>query len=94
MNPKARLMAALKQQPVDRMPVMTYNFHPFDDRWHLNPDGRYTGPPGYQSMMDAVWRTGQDGKPCPHHGQWGATGALALCGAAMRARAKPGKGEG
>ena len=37
----------------------------------------------------AVWRKGLlDGLPHPHHGQWGATRALALCGAAMRAHAK------
>jgi hypothetical protein len=37
----------------------------------------------------AVWRSGigPDGLPHPHHGQWGATRALALCGAAMRAHA-------
>ncbi len=27
MNPKQRLLAAIRGQPVDRMPVMTYNFH-------------------------------------------------------------------
>ncbi len=58
MNPKERLIAAIEQRPVDCMPVMTYNFHPFDGRWHRNPDGTYRGPEGYQPMMDAVWRTG------------------------------------
>jgi hypothetical protein len=37
----------------------------------------------------AVWRKGLlDGLPYSHHGQCGATRALALCGAAMRAHAK------
>jgi hypothetical protein len=58
MNPQERLIAAIRQRPVDRVPVMTYNFHPFDGRWRRNPDGSYTGPPGYQPMMDAVRRTG------------------------------------
>jgi hypothetical protein len=58
MNPKERLIAAIEQRPVDRVPVMTYNFHPFDGRWHRNPDGTYRGPAGYQPMMDAVMRTG------------------------------------
>ena len=36
----------------------------------------------------AVWRKGLlDRLPHPHHGQWGTTRALALCGAAMRAHA-------
>jgi hypothetical protein len=36
----------------------------------------------------AVWRKGLlDGLPYPHHGQWGPTRALTLCGAAMRAHA-------
>jgi AcrR family transcriptional regulator len=58
MNAQERLIAAIRQRPVDRVPVMTYNFHPFDGRWRRNPDGSYAGPPGYQPMMDAVWRTG------------------------------------
>jgi hypothetical protein len=32
--------------------------------------------------------TGADGLPHPHHGQWGRTLPLAMCGAALRARAK------
>jgi hypothetical protein len=58
MNAKERLLAALKRQPVDRMPVMTYNFHPFDGRWRLKADGTFSGPESYQPMMDAVWQTG------------------------------------
>jgi len=57
MNPKQRLIAAIQQRPVDRMPVMTYNFHPFNERWHRREDGTYEGIPEYQPMMDAVWRT-------------------------------------
>jgi hypothetical protein len=57
-NPKERLIAAIRHEPVDRLPVMTYNFHPFDGRWQRNADGTYSGPEGYQPMMDAVWRTG------------------------------------
>jgi hypothetical protein len=58
MNSKERLIAAIRHQPVDRMPVMTYNFHPFSHRWRRRADGTYVGPKGYQPMMDAVWRTG------------------------------------
>ena len=58
MNPQKRLIAAIWLQPVDRMPVMTYNFHPFDGRWRRNRDGTWSGPEGYQPMMDAVWQTG------------------------------------
>ena len=58
MNPKQRMMAAVQRHPADRMPVMTYNFHPFADRWQRQPDGTYAGIPEYQPMMDAVWRTG------------------------------------
>ena len=58
MNPRQRLIAAIEGRPVDRMPVMTYNFHPFSDRWQRQPDGTYAGIPEYQPMMDAVWRAG------------------------------------
>ena len=58
MNPKQRLIAAIEGRPVDRLPVMTYNFHPFTDRWHRTEAGTFSGPPEYQPMMDAVWRTG------------------------------------
>lgn len=54
-------------------------------------------PPGFEAdwpttiageTYAAVWRTGLlDGLPYPHHGQWGSTRALALCGAVMRAHA-------
>jgi hypothetical protein len=55
MNPKQRLMAALKHQPVDRMPVMTYNFHPFNGQWQRDSDKSWSGSPAYQPMMDVVW---------------------------------------
>ena len=58
MSPKERLMAAIQRLPVDRMPVTTYNFHPFTDRWQREPDGTYSGIPEYQPMMDAMWETG------------------------------------
>jgi hypothetical protein len=58
MDPKERLIAAIEHRPVDRMPVMTYNFHPFDGRWQRRADDAYAGPEGYQPIMDAVWRTG------------------------------------
>jgi hypothetical protein len=57
MDPKERLLMAIRQQPVDRMPVMTYNFHPFTGQWRRSEDGTYLGPSEYQPMMDAVWRT-------------------------------------
>ena len=38
-NPKQRLIAAIQHRPVDRLPVMTYNFHPFDGRWRRTPNG-------------------------------------------------------
>jgi hypothetical protein len=57
LNPKQRLIAAIRGQQVDRLPAMTYNFHPYTAQWHRNDDGTYAGPPAYQPMMDAVWRT-------------------------------------
>ena len=58
MNVKQRLIAAIQQRPVDRMPVMTYNFHPYTPQWQANEDGTFSGPPGYQPMMDAVLQSG------------------------------------
>ncbi|MBN1640077.1 MAG: hypothetical protein JXA09_02485 [Anaerolineae bacterium] len=58
MNAKQRLIAAIRQQPVDRLPVMTYNFHPYGGEWEQRADGAYVGPPAYQPMMDAVFATG------------------------------------
>jgi len=57
MNVKERLLAAIGQRPVDRMPVMTYNFHPYTSEWHEKEDGTFVGPAGYGPMMDAVLRT-------------------------------------
>ncbi len=58
MKIKERLMAAIGLEPVDRIPVMTYNFHPFRKKeWKRNAHGRYVGPEVYQPMMDAVFRT-------------------------------------
>ena len=59
-------------------------------------------PPGFEWMATtyaAGWvyapcrRSGLDGEwPYPHHGQWGQTLPLAMCGAAVRAWAKLAKG--
>ena len=57
MNPKQRLIAAIRGQQVDRLPAMTYNFYPYTDQWRRQHDGTYLGPAAYQPMMDAVWRT-------------------------------------
>ena len=55
----------------------------------LLPDGHEADwpPTGPGSAYCAVWHKGQLDQLYVHHGQWGATRALALCGAAMRAHA-------
>jgi hypothetical protein len=55
----------------------------------LLPTGFEVLPPLIgRSIYAAVRRTGlYHGFPYGHHGQWGATGALALAGAILRARA-------
>jgi hypothetical protein len=63
MNTKERLFAAIEQRPVDRMPAMTYNFHPYTPEWQANKDGTFSGPPGYQPMMDAVLGSGMGMMP-------------------------------
>jgi len=63
MNIKERLLAAIRQQAVDCMPAMTYNFHPYTADWQENPDGSFTGPSGYQPMMDAVLDCGMGMMP-------------------------------
>jgi hypothetical protein len=41
-----------------------------------------------QRIYATCRRSGMDGEwPYPHHGQWGATLPLAMCGAVMRANA-------
>jgi hypothetical protein len=62
-NIKERLFAAIEQRPVDCMPAMTYNFHPYTPEWQANEDGTFSGPPGYQPMMDAVLRSGMGMMP-------------------------------
>ncbi len=54
MSIRERLVRAIRHEPVDRTPVMTYNFHPFTDNWHQRPDGTFEGPSQYQPLMDAV----------------------------------------
>ena len=64
---------------------------------HDEAAARLLLPPGFEAdwptsiageVYGAVSRKGLlDGLPHPHHGQWGATRALALCGAATRAHA-------
>jgi hypothetical protein len=62
----------------------------------LLPDGFQWGQPTYSvGKVYAACRrsgTGADGLPHPHHGQWGATLPLAMCGAVIRARAGLAKG--
>lgn len=56
----------------------------------LLPAGFEWREPIYSSGMvyASCRRIGMDGAwPYPHHGQWGKTPALAMCGAAVRARA-------
>jgi len=62
-NTKERLFAAIEQRPVDRMPAMTYNFHPYTSQWQANEDGTFSGPSGYQPMMDAVLESGMGMMP-------------------------------
>ena len=57
----------------------------------LLPDGFEWLPPVFSAgaVYAACRRSGLDGGfPHPHHGQWGRTTPLAMCGAAMRAYAK------
>jgi hypothetical protein len=45
MSPKQLMLTAIRKQPVERLPVATYNFHPF---------GGFSGALGYQPMLDAL----------------------------------------
>ena len=45
MSPKQLMLAALRLQPVERVPVATYNFHPF---------GGFANEDAYQPMLDAL----------------------------------------
>jgi hypothetical protein len=61
----------------------------------LLPAGFEWAAPTYSGGMiyAACSRSGlHDGLPHPHHGQWGQTLPLAMCGAVMRARAGLAKG--
>lgn len=51
MTPRERMLRAIDRQDVDRLPVCTYNFHPFSGSPHLNE-------PGYAPMLNAVRETG------------------------------------
>jgi hypothetical protein len=70
-------------------PVLPYTSNEAAALALLPPDFEADWPTtGGGEVYAAVWRRGLlDGLPYPHHGQWGATRALALCGAAMRAHA-------
>jgi hypothetical protein len=61
----------------------------------LLPAGFEWMPFTYSSgtVYAACWRSGTEGEwPYPHHGQWGRTLPLAMCGAVMRAKAGMVKG--
>ena len=51
MTPHQRMLAAIRGEPVDRLPVATYNCHPFS--W-----GKHREWPEYAPILDAVRRTG------------------------------------
>jgi hypothetical protein len=70
-------------------PVLPYTRNETAARLLLPPGFEADWPPTVaDEVYAAVWRTGlQNGLLLPHHGQWGPTRALALCGAAMRAHA-------
>lgn len=51
------MLSAIKGHPVDRVPVTTYNFHPFKIGWSDGAGKSYSQEPRYQSMLDAVLRT-------------------------------------
>jgi len=56
---RQRVLRAIDHEPVDRLPVLTYNFHPFSaGHWRSDASGRFVGPPRYQALMDTVRRTG------------------------------------
>ena len=57
MNPKQLMLSAIKKRPVDRVPVTTYNFHPFRIGWWGGADKPFSQEPGYQPMLDAVSKT-------------------------------------
>ena len=51
MSPRQRILAALRRQPTDRLPVAARNLHPF-------PWGSHHKYPEYQPLFDAIARTG------------------------------------
>jgi len=51
------MLSAIKRGPVDRLPVATYNFHPFQIGWWGGADKPFSQEPGYQPMLDAVSKT-------------------------------------
>ncbi len=55
MNPKQLMLSAIKGYPVDRVPVTTYNFHPFETA--SVADRPFPQEPAYKPMLDAVLRT-------------------------------------
>lgn len=55
MTPKQRMLAALRRQPVDRLPAATYNFHPF---------AAFSEEPGYQPMLEALAQAEHVGVLC------------------------------
>ena len=55
MSPKQLMLSAIKRQPVDRVPVATYNFHPF---------GAFSQEPAYRPMLEAVRRAENVGMLC------------------------------
>lgn len=59
MTPQQRMLAAIRGEPVDRLPFATYNCHPFS--W-----GEHAACAGYGPILEAVRRTGA-GMLCKVH---------------------------
>ena len=53
MTPKQRIISAIKGYPVDRVPVATYNFHPFE----IKGTASFSREPAYRPMLNAISKT-------------------------------------
>ena len=54
-SPKKRMLSAIRREPVDRIPVATYNFHPFGD---------FPQEPGYLLMLKVLYEAENVGILC------------------------------